>query len=414
MPSGISPFTAQFDGTEEGVFLIASSIAEGPSQECVVIRSDEETTRVFRYRHEFYPTRCLHVAHDGEGGFVLRGERSDLDPEAVGGFTVRVDAEGELRWVLEDAVVLDEGFSGNYRGALPGLAVDFSGARAMAMSLGGRPLAGSELPVTQLHRIETSTGALLRGGITFGPQFNDLILDVVPREGHFLIHALDGRNDETIFYELRSENRIQRVQPAGQSWTSRDVLDAPLYLPEVGTLFLYRQGNRFYLSRIEGDQSRWDLELPVTESLLVEERPIGTARKLWATESAIVVGYENAQRERSFFFVDPETGEPLGAMNRRGFRDREILSLGRGPEGSLRGLVFDVDALRFFEVVLHLNEVSLEDGNEEERENEASGDEENGGCSTLSSSGAPSPLLLLAIGLFVALKRGSRALVCGS
>lgn len=411
MPVGISPYTARIDGSLDGEMILVTGRGVEGAQECVVVVSGKERSRAYSYRHQFHPTRCLDGVGDGKGGFFVRGERSDREPEEETGFTVRISAEGEVLWSLEDQE-FSESFEGEYVGALAGMAYDQSRGRLIAMSRGERRLAGASQVVMQVHQIDGESGALLGAGQRFGTQSTDVILDLVAREGEFLVLTLDGRDQEVRFYRVGAEERALRTEPGDRRWAERWILGPIGYERGRGSFVLSEPigGGRPEVMALDlEDQLVWVREYRQGEEELVEGDPLGEAERLWVGRDLLALGYRNSQREYFLRFLDPETGEELGIYRRRGLLEADILGLSRNDLGGLRLVALDLEAVRFVEADLFRGSGEQREV-EEEEEHEESG-ESGGGCGVVGSQGKErTKLFWLMMGsLVIGLRRGRRS-----
>lgn len=405
-PVGTSPYTAGFDSTIDGVTVVIMGRGEEESAECVIVVSDESRARAYTYRHNFHPTRCLDAQAHPEGGFFVRGERADRAPEEVTGFTSRIDADGEVLWSLEDQQLLEQSsppsgpgeFTGVYAGAMGTLAYDVVNDRLLALSLARLVLPGDDRIITQAHILRGDSGQLRVNGRRFGQLQQDMVVDVVARDGRFLVHTLDGNSEAPQFFSYDGQRSITLIEPAGENWSMREIVPPIAYHRERGAFLLWINPAQ-QIPQVTGfDEENkfiWSQRFATEAEIGGELHDLGRADRLWIGTDLMALRYRNQQLQYFLRFIEPSDGTDLGVVSWEQMTEADALDLVRGEDGRLRILAVDLTQGRVLELGLDLVEAPSAPGGDSDE----SDSEEEGGCNA--SGGTPGALWPLVVGLLL-------------
>lgn len=416
LPAGFSPQDALVDASVDGVTLMLKESGGGDeaAQDCLVVVADEAGAQSYDYRHQFSTsTRCIDAVAHPQGGFFVRGEVvedvGEENDEVAEGFTARIASDGELLWATDDADWLDDpGFSGNYGGAIRGLAYDRSADYLIGLSLGVQVLPDSEHPVVQAHIVDGETGSVEVAGQGFGALARDPVLDMVARDGEFLVHTRDDDNDEPRFYSYEVGRSMTQFEPETADWSNRELVVPIAHRDSLGTFYLWREGEGPTPSRgvvrAEGlDSVVWSEEYSAAE--LIDEVDDGAieAEQIWVGESLLAIRYSASSPNQEDFlqFVDVDDGLTAAVASWTELGDFEALQVSRTTEGELRLIVADPTDGQIWEYDL---ELGAADSNDDTDEPDRDGSDDGSSCST--TGGAPTSL---ALAVFAFLFWSSRA-----
>ena len=394
---------ATVDTGIDGITLLLAPYDRGSPEvapRCLVVVADAERARSYDYDYRFDSTTgCVDATAHPDGGFFVRGEVG-ADPDEVGqGFTARIDADGEVLWTVDDEdLVAHEDFVGSYAGVLAGLAYDTGRDHLLAMTLGVTPLLGTERLVEQAHILNGSTGNLVRVGQAFGPLARDRVLDVIGRDGEFLVVTESDDRQERRFFSYEVGRAMSQFEPESANWSDREIVPPVVYRPELGTLYLWEDdADRWGVIRTEGlDSVVWSEGVDFA---------VG-AQRVWAGDQIVAVLFRGLDLTRFVVFVDAATGLPMATEIWSDLVDADPLELVTGPDGDLRLLAVEPGG-ELGEYTLELVVAADEDDENGENGDPTTTADEDGRCQSV-GGGPGAPLwLLMGLGL-LAVGRGRR------
>lgn len=401
IPPGTSPYVAPIDSSVDGTVLVVLGRGSEEEELCIIAVADQERARAYNFRHEFSATRCVDAVAHPEGGFFVRGESPMPSEHEISGFSARIDDDGKILWILEDEALLETlppptgpgEFEGNYGHPLSGLAYDPAQDLLMGLVLGTRSLAAGERPIMQAFIIQGATGELLLNGRVFGPNRNDLIVDLVARQGDFLLRTEGLIDRETRFYAFDGQRTASLLRLGDRNWAHREILAPLSYHPSSGTFVLSTPGpNLLAMAPAEENRELWSRELASHEFDYDPGLPI----QVWAGAEMVGLLYQHPESQRlSLRLLDAENGEELAISPVDSLISEDLIGLTRGDAGELHLLAIDPHRGVFREYELHLGDSSQSPGTGE------AGDDSSGGCSQ-SPATPPGALIFLfaALSLF--------------
>lgn len=412
-PAGVSPLVASIDTSVDGVTLMLEPYhreVENTPPRCLVVIADGHRARSYDYEHQFEPTGCVDALAHPDGGFFVRGEvGASPEEEVVGdGFTARIDADGQLVWVVEDSELVEppphsgaEGeFLGQYAGALEGLAYDEATGRLMALTLGKRILPDTERPVVQAHVVRTDTGAVEFVGQAFGPLQREPVLELVARNGEFLIHTIDEVGGEQRFYSYEPGRAMTQFEPQQADWSRRRVASPIAHRPSLGTFYLWFDEPpteiRPRITRVEGlDSVVWTREYGADVTVEgpedVDEIASG-AHRIWVGKSLLALSVDTREYGPVVKFIDVDDGTVLAMAPWSELTDHQPIGMTRDADGKLRLLGADLGSDRIWEYALALT--SKQEEEEIGDANGGGGSDDGNGCASV-PTGPPAPLMAI-------------------
>lgn len=385
-PAGTDGFTARRDNQQAGTLVLTSNrgvVPEAFDARCVITVVDDRQARVFTYRHQFEYSRCVDATADGAGGLFVRGAVVEDFEDDGQGFTVRIDADGQVLWSVDDdrlvqAEASPDGpgeFYGDYGRPLPGLTYDEGSNRLVGRVLGQQELPDQTPNYEQLFVLDASSGELRSSGRRFGPDLRDPIADVVARDGEFLVHTTHGEEETPYFYSFDGQRQVRRLQPGEQSWEDQKVVGPLAYWPSAGTLILSEEPSmvgsasptQARVTAVEGlDDVAWQQDLEGTVDIDGESTDIGRPERVWAGQQWVVVRFRDDDNERYLQVLDAATGELLSTVSWYDLMTIDPIDLVRGESGDLQLLAVDrtVNELALF--ALTLGQRSSDEGGDEQ------------------------------------------------
>lgn len=405
VPVYFSPHTAWIDASVDGSVLLMSPPTEpggqgqnGADPECVVIVSNPTRTVAYNLRHEFRPTRCIDAVLHPDGGFIIRGEAMVESPhgeEEFAGFSSRVASDGQIVWSVDDGQFAEsehqEAFAGNYVGAKQGLAYDEGGDHVFAVSEAEQPLGNESRSLVQAHTMRGDTGDVVESGLLFGPTNNDRIVDVVARDGEFLVVTVGDGDEKTRLYS--HEATVGAFQIDGQQLDgSTTTLSAPpRWLDGVGTVVGWRdeEAEQSGVMRLEGlDSVVWNRAYDDKAIVDGRQRILGPIDGVWVSQQVAVVRHNPAGRQPLFRFLDVDDGTDKRLASPEQLTAHEPIGFARDVEGQLTLMALDPVLRTMWEYALAIGT---------DRSGGVDSEESAGGCST--TGGQPGWLWLIAAAL---------------
>lgn len=399
VPIQISPHTAHIDAGVDGAYLMMSrseGAGEEPSEDemnCLVAVSNAERALSFEVRYEYAPTRCVDAVLGPDGGFILRGEVLDVAEGKRRGFTSRIDAGGDILWSVPDEKFVDgdEGqFAGDWVEAMEGLAYDEAEEHVFALTMGQRQLGNQQRSLIQAHFIDAESGELIESGMTFGSTDNDIVEDLVARNGEFLVVSVDETGEETRFYSHEVGLGAFRFEPDELDWTVYGLAGPVEYRREAGTFYLWRRGDgdEFGVTRVEGlDEVVWTASFDATGEVDGRNQYLGEPDRLWVSDEFVVIRHDVTGQHPYLRFLHREDGAQIAIVSRGELTTYDELDIVYGEGGKLVLLAINPMDRRLWEYGVELVDgegaAGVEDG---DGENE-------GGC--ISSPGAPQAVLAM-------------------
>lgn len=395
IPTGTSPYLATVDATVDGTTLLVLGRGEEEEELCIIAISTKEWARAYNFRHEFSATRCLDAIAHPDGGFFVRGESPLRSERGIGGFSARIDADGQLLWTLDDEELIQAQappagpgeFLGNYLHPAEGLAFDPDHDRLLAITFAERPLATGERPFMQAFVIDAQSGQLLLNGRAFGPNRNDMIIDLTGRSGSFLIRTEGLIDKETRFYAFDGIRSTSALRPGDKNWAHREIIGPMSHHPAVGTLILSNPGPNLLAIDDDDDHELWSHDL---SNHNFDHDP-GLPLRVWTGSAMIALLYQHPDDQRlSLRLLDAEDGQDIALTSVDELISEDLIDLTRGPNGELRLLAIHPTKSRLREYELRISDgPHLPDASD-------SNADKNGGC-THTPTSPPLPLVILII-----------------
>lgn len=405
-PSPMTPTTMEVDSSVDGVTLMVEREQASTSGGCRVTIADEEGALRYDYRHDGLDTRCVDAVTHPEGGYFLRGDVGASDEEVGQGFTVRVGRDGQLIWAVDDSEWstgedrdgVTGAFLGDYDGPRSGMAYDATNDRLIGLSQGNRILADEQRPVMQAHGLDGASGDAQFVGQAFGALANEPVVELVARDGEFLVVTTDSMEEELRFYSFEVGRSMTRFDPSSQDWRVGDLIFPVEYRADLGTFFLWDDGETSGLMRVEGlDSTVWS-EQYVIDDLVEGDIPFDVApEQSWVGESLIALRYGSPEQGQFLVLVDVETGLAQFITNWDAVVDEEPVDIVRDGQGELVVLAFDTEQGRFHEYGLQLvprdAAANSENNADETPSEDVEREDEQSGCQSVPAG--PGPALVL-------------------
>lgn len=412
VPLQMSPHTAHIDAGVDGAVVMMSRtgmMGDEPAadeMECLVAVSDAERALSYEVRHDHWPTRCVDAVLHPDGGFILRGEVLDSSQGTVSGFTSGIDADGQVLWSVSDEMFVkgeEEPFDGDWIEALEGLAYDEVGDDVMALTMGERQLGSQQRALIQAHSIDAGSGELIGSGKTFGATKNDVVQELVARDGEFLVVTVDDLGEETRFYSHEVGLGAFRFEPDDRDWTEYELAGPVAYRSDAGTFYLWRRSDeeKFGVMRVEGlDDVVWDASFGATVHIEGQEQFVGEPDRLWVSRDLVVVRHDITGQHPYLRFLDREDGTEKVVVSRGGLTTYEELDIAYGEDGGLVLLALNPVEGRIWEYGLDVVEAR---GSTKEDDGP---DGTEGGCT--SSPGTPQAVFAVVVFVVWGLRRDER------
>lgn len=410
------PSITDVDASVDGITVLytVEEFVGADDTACRIAIADGDGAVAHHFRHNFEPTRCIDVTADPDGGVFVRAETApDGDTDFGDGLTARIDATGELLWAIDDRELVDaeapsDGpgqFSGDYEGALPGLAYDADSDTLMGLSLGRETLADIERPVFQTHVVDADRGQLEVNGQTFGSPGDEEIAGITARDGEFLVQTVVGDERHPRFYSYRTTGAVERFEPDETDWSSRRLTASVAYRPGLGSFYVWTderdEQSAAGVTRVEGlDSPQWGQTYEQSVEFDGRHTDVGDAVAVWPGDELAAIEYRRAGERPVLRLVDVNDGTARGAFEPRNVLPHTFVGLGRTDDGALTAIAIDSDDAAVWEFTLRADAHS----GDASGENDDSGDN---GCSTTASSPDFMWPIALLMGLFALRRRRS-------
>ena len=402
------PSITEVDASVDGITVLyaVEEFVGADDTACRIAIADDDGAIVHHFRHNFEPTRCIDVTADADGGVVVRAETAPAGDSDFGdGLTARIDATGEIVWAIDDQDLVDADapgdgpgqFSGDYEGALAGLAYDAEDGTLMALSLGRQTLADIERPVFQAHVVDADSGELEVNGQTFGSPGDEEIAGLTARDGEFLVQTVVGDERPPRFYSYRTTGAVERFEPDETDWSSRRLTAPVTYRPGLGSFYVWTderdEQSATGVTRVEGlDSPLWGQTYEQSVELDGRHTDIGDAVALWPGDELAAIEYRRAGERPVLRLVDVDDGADRGVFEPGSVIPHTFVGLGRTDDGELTAIAIDTDDGAVWEFTLHAGS----DGGDGSGE---AGDSDDNGCSTTASA----PTMIWPVAVLMAL-----------
>ncbi len=385
-PSPLSVTEVEVDSSVDGITLMMDAGQAAPvSDGCSVTISDDDKAQHYEYRHDFNPTRCLDAVAHPEGGYFLRGDVGATLEDVGEGFTARISADGELLWAVDDRQWIEPDvtqtssgeFVGDYAGAQTGLAYDPVSDRLIGLTRGNQVLADAERLVVQAHVIRGDTGSVEVVGQAFGALANEPVIDVVARDGAFLVITTAGEQQEVRFYSYEVGRSMTRFEPEEAGWSQREIITPVAYRQSLGTFYLWSDGTASGLIRVEGlDSVIWSEQYAIDELVQGDITVDGEPEQSWLGGSLVALRFGSPAQGRFLILIDVEDGVALAMTHWEDLVEPEPIDLVHNEDGELMLLAFDPA-----EEVIREYQITLVPQDDEDEQVGAAVDEEDGAIS---------------------------------
>ncbi|MGM0556699.1 MAG: MYXO-CTERM sorting domain-containing protein [Myxococcota bacterium] len=244
---------AQLTSTDDGRTVVANTTGapEDPACTVVVIEADGATS--FEYQNG--PTACVGLLPHPDGGFFLRTidptADPDADPPIPAGATVRIDADGNEVWALDDQTLVDAlpesengpgEFLGQYGGPVPLMAYSSEFDKLLGFTNGILSIGGGSR-LAQAHVVNADDGELRESGQTFGEDAGGRLAALTTREsdGYFVLAIFRAGTNGANFYSYNGRSNIDFFRPVGEQWDERNV-EGITYDPQSNFYIMWLEG----------------------------------------------------------------------------------------------------------------------------------------------------------------------------
>lgn len=367
-PARLDPGAALVRSDGRGAVALAATVGADQESTCVVVIACDEAASSVEWRHEDRPTACVGLEL-GSGGVFVRGRDPTLERDQPNGTTAHIEADGALRWVIEDealveAVPANQGGPGDFEGTYdqpnPVMAYSAARDRLLAFTDARFDIGFQSRPLTQAHVVDVGTGELTVNGQTFGASGAGVLDFARARRSSedLLLALLVGEAPGAAFYTYDGRVRVERLRPLGEDWSER-VLDQMEHGPGAQLTLAWHepgQTDRVHLTAVDDQgQELWQVQRLTAIEYAGQEVSLGLVRALWVGARYTLVGHIVGGR-LYLRALETSTGQQVGIV---ALEDIEPVAPGvrwvgpvLGPQGQLRLLGWSPGASRFVEADL--------------------------------------------------------------
>ncbi|MEC9441826.1 MAG: hypothetical protein VYE40_12030 [Myxococcota bacterium] len=369
-PEGFDPRSAVIRSTREGTTVLAATTGSDANTRCEVVIVSDMAAASFTYGHNNRATVCLGIESNDEG-FFLRGADPTALEGQVTGFTAYVDAEGNVRWAIDDQTLVDakseaDGGTGEFLGVYvqPNPAMTYSAQfnKLLAFTDGKLIIGPTEKSVTQAHVVEVNTGRLAVTGQTFGQNAIGIVGGAATRvtDGYFLLYLYSSGDQGAFFYSYNGRNRIAFFQPDDVSWEDR-VVTGMVYGPEERLTLLWTPNSNAdadtRITSVDDEglvlwEGQWSPEVQFDNLTYMLGRPLG----MWVGDTHTMVLYSTGA-ELFARVVLTSNGQELGVTSLANVTPYTPIAILDGEDGGLKLLAWDDAGARLHEYALDFEEV---------------------------------------------------------
>jgi hypothetical protein len=303
---------------------------------CHIVRAGTDETNAFTFDYGQSPTRCIGVEPGADGSMYIRGNRPSSDELKLTGFTVKLNASGQIEWDIADKKLVDArdepggpgSFLGQYGRPMRDLSLAVDENQLIGFTIGEVSAANTTNPVTQAHVVQTETGRLITNGQRFGERFGQLGgVSTLSSSGDFFLYLFDRAEQGAYFYSYDGGSNIDAVEPLGRSWAEDYVVRAsPQGEDSLYLLWTETRGQSAATLFAKTNQTGTKIWRKSWQSQISPDLTLGAPRDFRVGESTAYILYQ-ASNGLYLRAVDTETGESLGIEQLEGLIDPQPLSI---------------------------------------------------------------------------------------
>lgn len=406
--------------TDDGRTLIANTTGEGPDTNCTVIVASGSEAKAFPYKHSSSGTLCVGVKLHPEGGFFVRGFEAGAMKGDVAGFTARIDAKGEEKWLVHDTKTAQSmDFKGNYSQPHSPIAYSAESGYLLTFTIGTLSignlddknvthvsvLQGGDMRVAA-KTIGDTSGFGLVGGVTS-----------LKSTGEFLLYIFSPGSQGASFYTYDGRESVGTFEPLGEDWSTRFVrrmtyaADSNIYLAWTKTP--EGKGPAHVSVVDEKAEEVWSEEYPREVELGGEKTDLGPPGNMYVGSEYVAILH--APGDVYLRVLDAQTGEQIGVAPLTGALQKTPLNILSGKGDRLKVLAVDQEMERFHELSLAFEtapaggDAGMADGGfADAGGSSGGGGGQGGGCAQAPGSNPSPPAVALLVVLAAAarLRRG--------